>query len=523
MYISLRTTVFWNMVILMLAAIVLICMVVVRITQRELFGQCTSAGMTTFAAVRTLLPQIIQQHPHLFEDPLPGSEPDALFADLVREHVCKSALLVNTHRLIVASDGQRPSGLVLDDHDIRQALDRGTVVTTVRSESGGLEPCLTIAGPVFCKGSLVGALKIILPLGDAVKRLRTASQLIVLYTCLNAVILVAVGYFLMSRYVVAPLKKLTRLSENIAGGAFDDLPLFFSEKNEIGKLSAALRSMMEKLLRERNRIEAHARELAEKNAQLQCAQRELLQSEKLAAVGRLAAGIAHEIGNPLGIILGYLHMLRSSDIGDRERQDYLERIEKEIERVHGTISNLLEFSRPAPQKPQACSMNEIVRDVCDLVSEQKDFQTIAFRLDLAENLPQVFGHETLLRQMVMNLVLNSRDAMPDGGTLTVATSTGQTGNGSYVVLTVSDTGTGIPAEHLDKIFDPFFTTKQQGKGTGLGLANVHRIVDLSGGTISVTSTPGQGTTFTITLPAIENGGARLQDDSGYRGLRENDR
>jgi len=521
MYFSLRTTVFWNIVILMVVAIALTVLVLVHVTEREILQQRISAGTELFAVVRASLPAALLQTPELFEQPLPESEINALFAGLVRDGLCSDAVLVNQRNQIVArSDSRRRIGAVLADRDLHQASLAGRVVATIHADDTGAESRLYVAGPVSLQGTPAGMLKLVFPLRDAHNRAAAASRLIILYGGMNALLLVAVGFFLLSRYVVTPLAKLTRLTENIAAGDLGGLPLFFSEKNEIGKLSTALRDMTEKLVRERDTIQAQMRALAEKTAQLEQAHRELLQSEKLASVGRLAAGIAHEIGNPVGIILGFLHMLRDGTADERTRTDYLARIQRETERVHEIVSDLLEFAQPADQRPQPCDLNGLIGDVCALIAGQKDFSRVVFSCDLAGDLPPVLAHERLMRQMIMNLVLNARDAMPDGGTVTLRTRAPE-GPGGSVTLTVADTGTGIPPEHQDKIFDPFFTTKKQ--GTGLGLANVHRIVALAGGTVGVTSTPGRGATFTITLPAIR-GEARdrsqLSEDRGSGGTQE---
>jgi signal transduction histidine kinase len=239
--------------------------------------------------------------------------------------------------------------------------------------------------------------------------------------------------------------------------------------------------------------------LAEKNAQLQQAQREIIQTEKLASVGRLAAGIAHEVGNPLGIILGYIHLLRSPDATDAERADYLNRMEHETERMKNTIGDLLDFAQPSSQEITELQLNDIVHDTCAMIACHSEFKNIRIMQNPAGELPAIRGNDRLLRQLLLNLALNACDAMAgSGGTLTISTTLDSGHNGSSMCLVVADTGHGIAPEHLEKIFDPFFTTRA--KGTGLGLANVHRIVELMEGSIAVASRPGQGTTFTIHFP-----------------------
>lgn len=484
----------------MVIAIVLISMVVLRITDREMYRQQTLAGEKLFASVAASLSSVLVQSPELIEHPMPASELTVLFGSLVRSKACQSIVLVNQRNVIVAQYGMQQDRGVLADRDIQQSIfSRGMVARTCR-EDVAIGPHIAVAGPVSLQGSPAGILKVVFSLKDAELGIRRASNMILLYIVVDAIILIAIGFFLLSRYLVAPLKKLTGLTENIASGDLDGIPLFLSDKNEIGKLSTALRVMTENLKQERDRIQEQLRALEAKNKQLEQAHREIIHSEKLASVGRLAAGIAHEIGNPIGIILGYLHMLRSGDTSEQDRADYLGRIETETERVHGIISDLLGFAQPATQDNQHCPLNELIRDTCAFVACQKEFKNITFTFNLAEDLPPLYANEKMMRQLVMNLVLNARDAMADGGTITLATRSATDNGRETICFTVADTGEGIPPEHQGKIFEPFFTTKEQGRGTGLGLANVHRIVELSGGDIGFTSAQGQGTTFTITFP-----------------------
>lgn len=501
MYFSLRTTIFWNIFLLMVAAIVLISLVVFQVTEREVYKQHTLSGRMVFSSIESGVSTVLVQNPELLDAPAPESELRSFFSHFLTNSICETIFLVNNQDIVVAHSERNKIGRRLFDKDIQQAKISKTLYVTTYTGSQSSAPYLSIAGPVYVRGQQAGILKAVFSLKDVQASFQRASHMIFLYIIVDAFILIVLGFLLLSRYLVNPLKKLIRLTENISEGDLDGLPLFLSDKNEVGKLSTALKTMAERLREERAKIEQQLHALEEKNLQLRQAHREILQTEKLASVGRLAAGIAHEIGNPIGIILGYVHMLKSSGTTDHERSDFLNRIEAETERVHTIIRDLLDFAQPASQEKQQINLNDIIRDTCSLVSCQKDFRTIRFELNLAELLPAVYAHEKLLRQLVINLVLNARDAMAEaGGTLTLATGATTGDNGDGIVFTVSDTGEGICPEHQDKIFDPFFTTKEEGRGTGLGLANVHRIVELSGGSICFSSVPGKGTTFTITLP-----------------------
>jgi signal transduction histidine kinase len=261
--------------------------------------------------------------------------------------------------------------------------------------------------------------------------------------------------------------------------------------------------MAERLNEEKQKVLDQIRSLEEKNLQLQQAQQEIIQSEKLASVGRLAAGVAHEIGNPIGIILGYIQLLLTHQLDEQEKTDCLQRMNAETERVSEIIRNLLDYAQPSAEHTEALDLNRIIEETHALVSYQKKYQNIAVTFELDRRIPPVTGDEKLLRQILINLTLNALDAMPQGGALGYKTSEEQVSGKTCVSFTLTDSGTGITPDNIGKIFDPFFTTKEPGKGTGLGLSNVQRIVDAMGGKIRLTSTPGQGTAFTVLFPVIK--------------------
>jgi len=223
-------------------------------------------------------------------------------------------------------------------------------------------------------------------------------------------------------------------------------------------------------------------------------------SEKLAAVGRLAAGVAHEINNPLTGVLTFAHLLREKEnLDEQDRQD-LDLVIRETQRAGEIVRRLLDFSRETPATKERLDLNEVIRRTVRLPGIQKTFRQITLREDLSENLPEVEGNASQLQQVLLNLCLNGCEAMPDGGTLTVTTAARE----QDVLLTVSDTGCGIREDHLDHIFEPFFTTKPVGKGTGLGLSVSYGIIREHGGALEVESREGQGTTFTIVLPCANS-------------------
>ncbi|HUT97899.1 MAG TPA: PAS domain S-box protein [bacterium] len=224
----------------------------------------------------------------------------------------------------------------------------------------------------------------------------------------------------------------------------------------------------------------------------------LTRSEKLAATGKLAADIAHEVNNPLGIITNYLQIARGDLDPSGEPYKTLGVIEEEVQRIARIISGLLDFYRPESAYLEHTDVNQLVEDLLMLVGIQLEKLGIAVEKDLADDLPGVLVSPDQLRQVLLNLVTNAQDAMPSGGTLRVHTRLSD----RRVVISFSDSGLGIPPENLPYIFDPFFTTKGK-KGTGLGLSVSYGIVQSFDGMMEAQSAPGEGTTFTISLPARE--------------------
>lgn len=239
-------------------------------------------------------------------------------------------------------------------------------------------------------------------------------------------------------------------------------------------------------------LERSHRELAEAQAQL-------IQTEKLASVGQLAAGVAHEINNPLGTIVLYSHLLLKQLQESDPARDDIRFIIAEAERCKNITASLLNFARQGKLVVAETSAQELLTYTATMIGRRDDFSAIELRLDIADELPPLFIDLDQMKQVLLNLALNACEAMPDGGTLTLAAHMAQSPR--EVTFRVSDTGVGIPKENMSRLFTPFFTTKQIGKGTGLGLPIAYGIVKLHHGRIEVRSEAMKGTTFTITLPS----------------------
>jgi len=244
-------------------------------------------------------------------------------------------------------------------------------------------------------------------------------------------------------------------------------------------------------------IDRMAAAVAEREAQLKAFTRQQMgKSEKLASIGRLAAGVAHEINNPLTGVLTFAHLLRDKPKMDDEDKQDLDLIIHETTRAAEIVRNLLDFARERAAIKERLSINDVVLRVVRLIRNQKGFDRIRINDLLTTDLPEVDGNMNQLQQVLLNLSLNACEAMPKGGTITIKTFF----QDDHVFVEVIDTGCGIKREHLDQLFEPFFTTKPVGKGTGLGLAVSFGIIEQHRGTLEVQTEEGKGSTFRIKLP-----------------------
>ncbi len=237
----------------------------------------------------------------------------------------------------------------------------------------------------------------------------------------------------------------------------------------------------------------------EMEKQLEETHLQLVSSEKMASLGKLAAGIAHEINNPMGGILIYSSLLMEALEGEDSRRQDLEKIVHEATRCKEIVKSLLEFSRQTEPKMEPTDINKAITDDLFFLENQALFHNIEIVKNLPPELPRVRGNAGQLKQVFMNIIVNAAEAMHGTGTLTI--TTGLSGDEKEIWIDFGDTGEGILQENLSKIFDPFFTTKEVGKGTGLGLSTSYGIIDGHGGRIAVKSRVGKGTTFRIELPA----------------------
>lgn len=329
-------------------------------------------------------------------------------------------------------------------------------------------------------------------------------RLVAMYTGIVWLGLLVFAYLAMTRLVVRPVVELSDAARRVREGG-RRFEVKAAGAAEIVDLSHSVAQMTERLHSEEEQLRAKIAEVERYAADLTRAQERLVRSERLASVGRLAAGLAHEIGNPISAILGFQELMLMGGLSREEERDFLERTKRETERIHKVLRDLLDFARPAanPKKGEVdrpSSAADAVTDAAALVRPQKEWKSIELVTDVSPGLPLVtLGHERLV-QVLLNLLLNAGDVVPrDGGHVIVrAVRAGE----DRVRVEVEDNGPGIAKDMEDRLFEPFATTKDVGKGTGLGLAVCRGLVEAAGGTIAAEQGSLGGARFVVELPAV---------------------
>ncbi|HEX3034679.1 MAG TPA: ATP-binding protein [Thermodesulfobacteriota bacterium] len=356
-----------------------------------------------------------------------------------------------------------------------------------------------IASPLKNGQRREGVIFIYQPLFSLEKNIIVAQRLIAAWIILDLIVIALFGVYMLSRRVVKPVHELIKTTEEIAQGRFPSRVNLGGVK-EINQLHKALKKMYDEIEHTKTKLRENIKALEESNKALLNTQRELIASEKLASLGKLSAGVAHEIGNPLSAIRSYAEVLKKGYVlQDEKRTQFLTSIDKEVGRINVIIRSLLDYSRPKSFELKRVNINGIVKDTVEMIKNQGLLKNIDFRLELSPEFAYINADVNQLSQVLINLILNAKDAIRQDGMIAVSS---RKISDDRVEIEVKDNGIGIPDEIKDKIFDPFFTTKEPGKGTGLGLSVSQRIVQTFGGEIAVESEPGQGARFKVTFPGV---------------------
>lgn len=380
-----------------------------------------------------------------------------------------------------------------------------------RRQSGGV---VVMAQTIRADGEAPpGAVGMVRSLAPLNAQLREGEITILWYVLVNAVLLAAVGLFRITKLVVRPLENLAEQAD-LYSAQHEFLPSSGRHRNEFGRLESSLHRMVAKLEQDREDLQKTVCSLEQANTQLEKTRQEMVRAEKQASTGRLAAGLAHEIGNPLGVMQGYLELLRQEDLASGEKNDFLDRTEQELGRVNRLIRQLLDFARPAPGNRVPVHGQQLIQQTVEMFRERGK-GGITYNATLAAEQDLVVADPDGLRQVLVNCLLNAEDALLAGavaeksGRIEVLCENCPAKNGSPALrVTVRDNGPGIASEHLAEVFEPFFTTKEPGKGTGLGLSVSSGLIAGFGGEMGAASQPGEGASIWFSLPLLkedENG------------------
>ncbi len=358
-----------------------------------------------------------------------------------------------------------------------------------------------VYAPLVIRQQSLGALGVVLPSNYITATASTSRNWFSLIFTLGTLAVIGVGYVL-AQSIARPILRLRAVSQAVAAGDLGQ-HIGLNQPDEIGELASAFDRMTMKLgerTAEAARLYAETaqrnQELADANAKLQAARQQLVQSEKLAAVGQLTAGIVHDVKNPLAIIIGLTEELPEQSQLDEVTLKSLAAIRDNGRRANKIVTDLLKFAREATPEMQRQDLRETLETVLRLTEYLARKGKVRVIKDVPSVSVMAVYDAAQIEQVCMNLVQNAIQAMPDGGVLRVNVSQVK----DAVAIAIQDTGIGIPPKNLSRIFDPFFTTKAPGEGTGLGLSVSYGIVARHGGRIDVDSVVGQGTTFTVLLP-----------------------
>lgn len=370
---------------------------------------------------------------------------------------------------------------------------------------------LLVAQPFLSPDEARGALAMVRSTGAMDAQLWENEKIILAYILANAVVLAVVGFFRMVKLVVRPLERLAEQADTYSL-RHDFLPFPGRPGNEFGRLSSSLNRMIAQLEEDRALLIQKVDSLRLANEELERNRREMVRAEKMASIGRLAAGLAHEIGNPLGVVQGYLDLLGQGEEAPEERKEFARRAEQEVTRVGRLIRQLLNYARPVEGAPGPVRVRELLADCLELFRHGKVYAHIEFSLRSEADEDLVLADADGLRQIFVNCFMNAVDAVgprPEGR-VTARCFNEQEGDRRYLRVVIEDNGPGIAKEHLESVFEPFFTTKEPGRGTGLGLAVSCSLVEKWGGRMwaeSGRAEDGGGAAIWISLPlAASTGG-----------------
>lgn len=493
--ISLTVSILAFLSCLLLMAWLLFSLLAFRTAANDLFAQKGDHARMLLASFVSQLPDTLPTYP---EGMIPSNSPAAIYAQKLAEEAPFLRLtLLDANDKVIYSVG-RTGGDVYQPFAVTAAAARKSYYLLPDGSA------IVSMAQVTRNGAMVARAGLILSLSDEKARLQRSRRLFIAYFAIDFILLLGAGAYILSRIVVTPVSRLLAATGKITGGHYGQR-VRVSGSSELAQLAEAFNKMSETLLLKDQQVTAQVAALEQANSKLNQAREETLRSEKMASIGLLAAGMAHEVGTPLASIMGYAELLSGEQPDQAAVQDYTRRISEDCARIDRIVRGLLDYSRPRASVVEATEIRSLVKESLGLLDQQGVFKLIKVSTWFEEALRTVLVDPHQLQQVLINLMLNSRDAMPGGGKLAVRATydSGVALSGrpaGCVRIDVADNGTGIPSDHLKSIFEPFFTTKPPGRGTGLGLAIAARIIEGFGGRTTVKSTVGRGSCFSLWLP-----------------------
>jgi len=492
--VGLRTEILVTLTFLLVAALLLGGMLMLRLTEQRLLAERLRHLEETARLVAVaLLPPIEAAEPAS-----QSSSRQQVLVQLSETGNCDGWWLYDAHLNPLesfSSAGRQPFNAARRQQvrlsgDVERRLDFPTLLNLFSATSAGVQ----LALPLYADQRFAGVLEMYFSLDDIRLQLIDALRLLLIYVVLYGLVLIAAGYYLLQRNIIKPAKLLLQATQDVGRGDLNTrLPI--AGPAELAQLAKAYNDMVTALNKSQAQTRMHIDELKNTNRQLQQARDELIRSEKMASVGQLAAGLAHELGNPLAALIGYLELLKKRLIS--VDKDVAERALVEAGRIDYLVRELLNFSRPA-NNTSIDHVDPVVelRACHNLLSHQGTFGQIRVidMLPAASVLVRI--NQQKLHQVFINLLINAAHACEKNGVIELTAAIRQ----ETLWLQIKDDGCGIAAGDLTQIFDPFYTTKAPGEGTGLGLAICHRIVDEAGGHLQVESCLQQGSSFRLVLP-----------------------
>lgn len=506
---GIKTNIAIKLAILLAVAMLLTDIILIITVQREYIQSAISKGL--------IISQEIQKN-------LIKKSDSGIFT-LRSEYSVNLKAILNIAGFSCAVLQDRNSNIIYSDNNNCPIFDKVKIITKESIESAKDKTQLTgnawgvfwmqeryliVSAPLFAEGRAEAGVGIVLELDNIYRVLRSTQKVLFVYFVINLFVLTLIGFYLIIYVAVKPVERIVKRAEEFR----EEDDLFFlsgNQNNEFDKLSKALNRLLKRVAQDKEKLMETISSLEKSNIDLKHAQNDIIRAEKLASAGRLSSGIAHEIGNPIGIVIGYLELLKQKDICDDEKNEYVVRAENEINRINGIIRQLLDISRPSEGKPIIVNVHEIIEDVVEIVRFQPFTSGINLKTDLDACEDRVLSDPNQLRQIFLNLIINAVDAVSSSqnrhtGKLLIRSEVIHGYDNEVIsdrpVLKVSftDNGSGIPEKNIVNIFDPFYTTKEPGKGTGLGLFVSFTLIEGMGGKIKAESVEGEGTTLSIYLP-----------------------